>query len=76
MDPHLSRDVAATTLAVAGPRHVRAAGPRLGHTSPVTTERHYQHAKGLAAQRRHHEELTRLRGRSDVMVAEDEPEGS
>ena len=61
INPHLARDIAATTLAVADPRHVRAAGPLLGHTSFTTTERHYQQAHGLDAQRRYFEELARMR---------------
>jgi integrase len=66
INPHLARDIAATTLAVADPRHVRAAGPLLGHTSPVTTERHYQQAQGLDAQRRYYEEMARLREGNDL----------
>ncbi|MHB2169535.1 hypothetical protein [Alsobacter sp. R-9] len=66
INPHLARDFAATTLAVADPRHAHAAGALLGHTSLVTTERHYQQARGLYAQRRYYEELTRLREGEDV----------
>ncbi|MHB2169539.1 tyrosine-type recombinase/integrase [Alsobacter sp. R-9] len=66
INPHLARDIASTTLAVADPRHVRAASPLLGHTSLVTTERHYQQAQGLDAQRRYYEELTRVREGEDV----------
>jgi integrase len=72
INPHLARDIAATTLAVADPRHVRAAGPLLGHTSPVTTERHYQQAQGLDAQRRYYEEMARLREGGDVAETEKE----
>lgn len=75
INPHLARDIAATTLAVADPRHVRAAGPLLGHTSAVTTERHYQQAQGLDAQRRYYEELARLReGEGLATLAPDEEE--
>ena len=66
INPHLARDIAATTLAVADPRHVRAAGPLLGHSSPVTTERHYQQAQVLDAQRRYYGELARLREGNDL----------
>jgi hypothetical protein len=45
---------------------VLAAGPLLGHTSPVTTERHYQQAQGLDAQRRYYEEMARLREGNDL----------
>ncbi len=51
INPHLARDIAVTTLAIEDPLHVRAAGPVLGHATPSTTERHYQQATALQAQR-------------------------
>ncbi len=45
MNPHLFRDAAATTLAVADPARVRVAAPLLGHRTFGTTERHYLHAQ-------------------------------
>jgi site-specific recombinase XerD len=51
VNPHLARDIAATTLAIEDPLHVRAAAPLLGHASLGTTERHYQQATALQAQR-------------------------
>jgi integrase/recombinase XerD len=51
INPHLVRDIAATTLAIEDPRHVRAAAPVLGHASLQTTEMHYQQATALQAQR-------------------------
>lgn len=43
--PHLFRDAAATTLAIADPARVRVAAPLLGHRTFSTTERHYLHAQ-------------------------------
>jgi integrase/recombinase XerD len=51
INPHLFRDAAATTLAIADPEHVRVAAPLLGHRTFTTTERHYQQAKTLEAHR-------------------------
>jgi integrase/recombinase XerD len=51
INPHLFRDAAATTLAIADPEHVRVAAPLLGHRTFTTTERHYQQAKSLEAHR-------------------------
>jgi integrase len=51
INPHLARDIAATTLAIEDPLHVRAAAPVLGHSTLGTTERHYQQASALQAQR-------------------------
>lgn len=51
INPHLFRDAAATTMAIADPEHVRVAAPLLGHRTFATTERHYQQAKGFEAQR-------------------------
>jgi integrase len=51
INPHLFRDSAATTMAIADPEHVRIAAPLLGHRTFTTTERHYQQAKGYEAHR-------------------------
>ena len=67
MNPHLFRDAAATTLAIADPAHVRVAAPVLGHRSFSTTERHYIQAKGLQAQQSLLEVIRAIReGRHDV----------
>jgi hypothetical protein len=47
----LARDLAAKTVAKEDPLLVRAAAPVLGHTALGTTERHYQQATALQAQR-------------------------
>jgi integrase len=49
INPHLMRDAAATTLAIADPAHVRLAAPLLGHRTFATTERHYLQARAREA---------------------------
>jgi integrase len=51
INPHLFRDAAATTLAIADPAHVRVSAPLLGHRTFTTTERHYQQARSFDAHR-------------------------
>jgi integrase/recombinase XerD len=51
MNPHLFRDAAATTMAIADPANVRLAAPLLGHRTFTTTERYYRHARALDAHR-------------------------
>jgi len=61
VNPHLFRDIAATTLAHADPERVRAAAPLLGHRSFATTEHFYLRANIAEATRRHQEVILRLR---------------
>jgi integrase/recombinase XerD len=49
LNPHLFRDAAATTMAIADPAHVRLAAPLLGHRTFSTTEKYYQQAKTYEA---------------------------
>jgi len=63
VNPHLFRDIAATTLADFDPEHVRIAAPLLGHRDFRTTERYYLHANMMKATRRYQQELLRLRHR-------------
>lgn len=49
INPHLFRDAAATTMAIADPAHVRLAAPLLGHRTFSTTEKYYQQAKTYEA---------------------------
>lgn len=51
INPHLFRDEAATALAIHDPAHVRSVAPLLGHRQLATTERFYQQARSLEAQR-------------------------
>ncbi|HMD55273.1 MAG TPA: tyrosine-type recombinase/integrase [Phycisphaerae bacterium] len=53
INPHLFRDAAATTLAIADPENVRVAAPLLGHRTFATTERYYQQAKSFEAHRQY-----------------------
>lgn len=73
--PHLARDIAVTTLACADPLHARAAAPLLGHTSLVTTERHYQQAHGLDAQRRYFAGLVLMRNSPPAAPLEENRKG-
>jgi integrase len=57
INPHLFRDAAATTLAIADPEHVRVAAPLLGHRTFTTTERYYQQATAYDAHRAYIEAL-------------------
>jgi integrase len=57
INPHLFRDAAATTLAIADPENVRVAAPLLGHRTFTTTERYYQQAKSFDAHRKYIEAL-------------------
>ena len=61
VNPHLIRDIAATTLADVDPEHVRIAAPLLGNRNFGTTERYYLHANMMKATRRYQKELLRLR---------------
>jgi integrase/recombinase XerD len=51
VNPHLFRDAAATTMAIADPAHVRLAAPLLGHRTFATTERYYRQARARDAHR-------------------------
>ena len=53
INPHLFRDAAATTLAIADPENIRVAAPLLGHRTFTTTERYYQQAKTFEAHRQY-----------------------
>lgn len=64
--PHLFRDCAATSIAIADPVHVRIASQVLGHRSPATTERYYHQARTVEAGRQWHETLARLRAGSQA----------
>jgi integrase len=51
INPHLFRDAAATTMAIADPEHVRLAAPLLGHRTFATTEKYYRQAHAREAHR-------------------------
>jgi integrase/recombinase XerD len=51
INPHLFRDSAATTMAIADPANVRLAAPLLGHRTLATTEKYYRQARAQEAHR-------------------------
>ena len=51
INPHLFRDAAATTMAIADPANVRLAAPLLGHRTFTTTEKYYRQARAQDAHR-------------------------
>jgi integrase len=59
--PHIFRHCAATAVAIDNPKHIGDASLILGHADRRTTEKHYNHARGLDASRRHAAMLTSLR---------------
>lgn len=64
VNPNLFRDAAATTTAIHDPNHVRLAAPLLGHRSFATTERYYQQAQTLEAQREYVDKIINIRRQS------------
>ncbi len=76
INPHLFRDCAATTIAIHDPEQVRAASALLGHGSPATTERHYQHAKSLEAHRLYTKSVNELRQEQPKPLGQGAPGGS
>ena len=61
INPHLFRDIAATSVADEDPAHVGIAGSLLGHMNPKTVENHYIHADQIRAGKRHREAISALR---------------
>jgi integrase len=61
INPHLFRDIAATTLAHVDPEHVRISSLLLGHRRFATTDRYYLQASMVAATRRRQASLLHLR---------------
>jgi integrase len=62
INPHLFRDAAATTMAIADPANVRLAAPLLGHRTFATTERYYRRARAEEAHRAFVDVLLRMEG--------------
>jgi integrase/recombinase XerD len=60
LNPHLFRDAAATTMAIADPANVRLAAALLGHRSFTTTEKYYLQARSQVA---HHAFVDVMLGR-------------
>jgi integrase/recombinase XerD len=51
INPHLFRDAAATTMAIADPANARLAAALLGHRTFTTTERYYRQGRAQEAHR-------------------------
>ena len=64
INPHAFRHAAATTLAIHDPKHVRIAGPLLGHRTQGIAETYYNQAISLDAHRDHLKALADLRTHS------------
>jgi integrase/recombinase XerD len=60
LSPHLFRDCAATTIAVDDPKHARSIMNILGHSTPATSEKHYNQARSLEASRRYEKVIANL----------------
>ncbi len=61
VSPHLFRDCAATTIAIARPGQVGVARDLLGHASLATTNAHYNQARSIEASRLHADVLAACR---------------
>jgi integrase len=64
INPHLFRDCAATSIAIDDPEHIGVASRLLGHRAAATTERYYNHARGVEASRLIQRHILALRGGS------------
>jgi integrase len=64
INPHLVRDIVATTIATEDPEHVGMILAILGHRSLKTSEKHYNHAKSWHASLRYQEALQDFRNPS------------
>jgi integrase len=58
--PHLFRDCAATTIAIDDPKHAGGIMDILGHSTPATSEAHYNQARTLDASRRYQKAINDL----------------
>jgi len=61
INPHLFRDIAATTIAIEDPKNVRIASDLLGHSDPSMTERFYIQAETIRASRRYQNAILAIR---------------
>ena len=67
INPHLFRDIAATSIASEIPRDVAIVTVVLGHTTPRTGERFYNQARSVVASLAYQDALERFRGRGTVI---------
>ena len=76
INPHLFRDCAATSIAIDDPDHIGIASRLLGHRAASTTERYYNHARGVEASRLMQQHILALRnGIASVPEPTDVPIG-
>jgi len=68
INPHLFRDIAATTIAIEDPRNVRIASDLLGHSDPSMTERFYIQAETVEASKRHQDVILALRENGGAII--------
>ena len=61
INPHLFRDCAATSIALGDKQHIHVTMGLLGHSSPVTSERYYNHALTREAANTHQRVIAKLR---------------
>jgi site-specific recombinase XerD len=61
INPHLFRDIAATTIAIEDPKNVRIASDLLGHSDPSMTDRFYIQAETVQASKRHQDVILAMR---------------
>ncbi len=61
VNPHLFRDSAATSIAIADPEHVLITRSILGHSTLRTSERYYNHAQAREALQRYQKRILQLR---------------
>lgn len=64
ISPHLFRDCAATSIATEMPARVHVVMSVLGHSSLITSERHYNHAKSVQAAQLHQAHIQMLRSKA------------
>ena len=64
ISPHLFRDCAATTIATDDPEHVLSIAVLLGHSTLRTAENHYNHSRGVDANRHFQSNIRQLRRRA------------
>ena len=61
LNPHMFRDIAATSVAIEDPAHVGVVTRLLGHSSPATAERYYNLAGTIEAVKNWQDEIARRR---------------
>jgi len=61
INPHLCRDIAATSFAIEDPAHVRCSMNVIGHADYRTTDRIYNLAQSFEASQRHQRNMLNMR---------------